>query len=360
MRAAVCREFGKPLVIEDVSIAAPGAEEVAVDVRACAICHSDISYWQGDWGGALPAVYGHEAAGIVIAVGPGAGSVKVGDHVVVTLIRSCGTCVYCGEGSQVICETEFALDREGPIHGSQGEDIFQAMRTGGFAEKVVVHQSQIVKIPDEIPFASASLLACGVITGFGAVVNTAHLRPGQDVAVIGCGGVGINSIQGAAHAGARNIVAIDITDEKLELAKGFGATHGINPLKGDPAAEIMELTNGRGVNFVFVTVGASVAFEQAADYITKNGSIIVVGMPPTGVYSRFDPGTMAAWNQKITGSKMGEAVISRDIPILVDAYLEGRLKLDDLVSNTYPLEAINEAIAEVKSGKVIRNVIVFD
>ncbi|HSO47435.1 MAG TPA: alcohol dehydrogenase catalytic domain-containing protein, partial [Rhizobiaceae bacterium] len=167
-----------------------------VDVKACAICHSDISFAEGAWGGTLPAVYGHEAAGIVEKVGRGVKNVEPGDHVVVTLIRSCGDCHYCNQGSQVMCEEVFPLDKAGPIHSAAGEELHQAMRTGAFAEKIVVNHSQMVKIPSKRPFASASLLACGVITGFGSVVNTAHVKPGQTVAVVGCGGVGLNAIQG--------------------------------------------------------------------------------------------------------------------------------------------------------------------
>ena len=359
MKAAVCRAFGEPLSIEEVKLAAPRAGEIEVDVKACAICHSDISFADGAWGGPLPAVYGHEAAGIVKRTGRGVTAVKPGDHVVVTLIRYCGDCHYCNQGSQVMCEEVFPLDRKGPISDAAGP-LEQSMRTGAFAERVVVHHSQAVKIPKSVPFASASLLACGVITGFGAVANTADVKPGQNVAVIGCGGVGLNAVQGAAHCGAGKIIAIDLAPSKLKDAKRFGATHGLNPATDDVAAKIRKLTSGRGVDYVFVTVGAVGALEGAFDYITKNGSVVVVGMPASGVFAKYDPATLAAWNQKIIGSKMGEAVIARDIPRLVRAYRKGELKLDELVSNTYRLEEINEAIAEVKSGTVKRNVIVFE
>jgi S-(hydroxymethyl)glutathione dehydrogenase/alcohol dehydrogenase len=359
LKAAVCREFGKPFTVEDVKLAKPRSGEVEVEVKACAICHSDISYAEGAWGGTLPAVYGHEAAGVVSSVGKGVTSVKRGDHVVVTLIRYCGDCHYCAQGSQVMCEEVFPLDKKGPITGDDGP-IDQAMRTGAFAERIVVHHSQMVKVPKSVPFESASLLACGVITGFGAVTNTAHIRPGQTMAVVGCGGVGLNAIQGGVHGGASKIVGIDIAPTKLKDAKKFGATHALNPKTDDVAAKIMQLTKGRGVDYVFVTVGAPTAFKGAFDYITKNGAVVVVGMPPTGVMSEYDPGTMAAWNQRLLGSKMGEAVISKDIPKLVRAYRKGDLKLDELVTKTYRLDQINEAIAEVKSGTVMRNVIVFD
>lgn len=360
IKAAVCRAFGELLRIEEIRLADPGPGEILVDVKACAICHSDISYAEGAWGGDLPAVYGHEAAGIVAATGPGVESVEAGDHVVVTLIRSCGCCRYCGGGSTVMCEEVFALDEKSPLVDAAGSACFQAMRTGAFAEKVVVHESQAVAIPEDVPLASASLLACGVITGFGAVVNTAKVKSGQAVAVVGCGGVGLNSIQGAAIAGADMIVAIDLSDDKLAAAKHFGATHAVNPSTENAADAVKALTGGRGVDAVFVAVGAKPAFDRAFDYITKNGMVVVVGMPPSGVLAEYDPGTMAAWNQKILGSKMGEAVIARDIPMLVEHYRAGRLKLDELVTARYPLEQINEAIAAVNEGRALRNVIVFD
>lgn len=359
IKAAICREFGKPLSIEEIEIGRPGPGEVLVDVKACAICHSDISFAEGAWGGTLPAVYGHEAAGVVAAVGAGVEGFGNGDHVVVTLIRSCGHCHYCNQGSRVMCEEVFPLDRDSPITTHDDTPLVQAMRTGAFAEKVVVHQSQIVKLPKDVPFAEASLLACGVITGYGAVVNTAKVRPGHAIAVVGCGGVGLNSIQGAAIAGASMIVAIDLDDGKLEAARSFGATHAINPAREKASEIIRELTASRGVDFVFVTVGAKPAFDRAFDYITKNGSVVIVGMPPSGVMAEYDPGTLAAWNQKIVGSKMGEATIAVDIPELIEHYRAGRLKLDELVTARYPLEQINEAIAAVNAGKALRNVIVF-
>ena len=360
IKAAVCHQFGKPLVIEEVDIARPGPGEVMVDVKACAICQSDIFYAEGAWGGGLPAVYGHEAAGIVSAVGSGVEGLAAGDHVVVTLIRSCGGCHYCGQGSRVMCEEVFPLDEKSPLTGADGMPYEQSMRTGAFAEKVVVHESQIAKVPADMDFAVASLLACGVVTGFGAVVNTARVKPRQSVAVVGCGGVGLNSVQAAALSGASLVVALDLSQDKLAAAKSFGATHAFNPAATDAAQEIMALTSGRGVDFVFVTVGAKAAFESAFSYLTKNGAVVIVGMPPTGVLASYDPGTMAAWNQKILGSKMGETDVARDIPVLVEHYRAGRLKLDELVSGRYPLEDINEAIAAVNAGKALRNVIVFE
>lgn len=360
IRAAVCRDFNAPLTIEAVTLADPGPGEVKVAVKACAICHSDIIFAEGGWGGDLPMVLGHEAAGVVEQVGSGVAGVEPGDHVVVTLIRSCGTCHYCSGGHQVLCEEVFPLDRQSPIAGAGGEAVVHGLRTGAFAEKVVVEKSQVAVIPKEIAFDAASLLACGVITGFGAVTNTAQIHPGCHVAVIGCGGVGLNAVQGALASGAQTIVAIDLSNDKLAAAKRFGATHGINPSDPDHHAQLMQLTGGRGVDYVFVSVGAKPAIDSASRYVTKNGTIVIVGMPPSGVMGEYDPGTLAAWNQRILGSKMGSAQVARDIPFLVTLYQEGRLKLDELVTGRFALDDINEAIASTKRGEALRNVIVFD
>lgn len=359
MKAAVCREFGKPLVIEEVSLADAGPGEVKVKLAATAICHSDISYADGAWGGDLPAVYGHECAGVVESVGLGVTTVKVGDPVVVTLIRSCGHCHGCVRGMPVTCSTQFPLDAKSPITDKSGKSLVQSMRTGGFAEQVLVHESQCVTIPGNVPMTSASLLACGVITGFGAVTNTARVPAGSHVVVIGTGGVGLNSIQGARVSGARTVIAVDIADNKLEAAKGFGATHGINSSKENVLDRVMQLTESRGADYVFVTVGAKGAFDSSYAMLAKGGSTVLVGMPASGVMSEIDPGTMAAYSQNVLGSKMGSARIQVDIPNLVDLYQQKRVKLDELITKTYPLEQINEAIAAVKRGEALRNVIVF-
>lgn len=360
IRAAVCRGFGEPFSIEQVVIERPEREEVLVDVKACAICHSDVLYADGAWGGDLPAIYGHEAAGVVAEVGPDVEAVRPGDHVVVTLIRSCNHCHYCNCGSPVLCEEVSPRDRLAPIRDSEGNACNQPMRIGAFAEKVLVHKSQLIAIPKEIPFASASLLACGVITGYGAVANTAKVQLGQSVAVVGCGGVGLNSIQAAKICGAAPIIAIDVSDYKLQAALRFGATHIVNSTQQDTRKMVEELTAGRGVDFVFITVGVKPAFDRAFDVITKNGAVIIVGMPASGVLAEYDPGMLAAWNQKILGSKMGEAVLSRDIPLLVEHYRAGRLKLDELVTCIYSLDTINQAILGVKQGTTLRSVVVFD
>ena len=359
MKAAVCREFGKPLVIEDLELAPPGPGEIRVKIAACAICHSDIHFAEGAWGGDLPAVYGHEAAGIIEETGIGVATLRAGDRVVVTLIRSCGHCHYCARGEPFVCETKTALDQTSPLAAADGSPVVHGLRTGAFAEFAVVDQSQAVAIAKEIPLDSASLLACGVITGFGAVVNTAGVRPGANVAVIGVGGVGLNSIQGAAIAGARRIVAVDIVPSKLEAAMQFGATHALDGRDRNAAREVRALTGRRGADYVFVTVGAKAAIEQALRMIGAAGTVVIVGIPEAGLMAEFEPARFASIGQSIVGSTMGSSSIRNDIPSLVALYRQGRLKLDELITGRYPLDAINQAIASTKSGEALRNVIVF-
>ena len=355
IKAAVCTEFGKPLEIQDVQLRAPETGEVQVDLEAVAICHSDIIYAEGGWGGSLPAVYGHEAAGRVSAAGPGVTGVAPGDAVVVTLIRACGQCPSCGAGKPTTCETPYDGDL-GPLKTAEGGKLHQAMACGAFAEKVVVDQSQVVAIPDDMAMDTASLLSCGVITGVGAVVNAAGLRAGQDVVVIGAGGVGLNAIQGARIAGARRIVAVDMSEDKLDTAIEFGATDGVLAT-GEKPWQAAKKAMGRGADAVIVTVGAIPAYNQAPRYLAGGGRTIMVGMPHSGAESTYEPVNFAATGQGMIGSKMGDTVIRRDIPWMIDMYRQGRLKLDELISNRWRLEQINEAIADTKSGSARRNVI---
>ncbi len=359
MKAAVCYEFGKPLVIEEVILDPPKKHEVRVKLSACAICHSDILYMDGAWGGTLPAIYGHEAAGVVAQVGPGVTRASVGEPVVVTLIRSCGNCFFCNKDMPNMCETTFRLDKQGPLHTKDGKPILQALRTGAFAEEVVVHESQIVPVPTDMPMDSASLIACGVITGYGAVVNTAAVPAGSSVVVIGAGGVGLNSIQGAALSEASPLIAIDLFESKLKAAEQFGATHGINATKGDVIRQVQALTEGRGADYVFVTVGSQKAIQQGLGLMRRAGTLVLVGMPASGVKLTIEAANFAGDGQHVMGSKMGSTRLPVDVPKLVSLYQDGRLKLDELVTKRYPLEDINEAIAAVKRGEALRNVIVF-
>ena len=360
MKAAVCREFGAPLVIETVTLAAPQANEVQVKLKACAICHSDITFMDGGWGGQLPQIFGHEASGVVEVVGSAVHDVKVGDLVLVTLIRSCGHCGTCESGEPYICSAPFPADDHGHLKGEAGENITQGLKTGAFAEKVVVDQSQIVKIPETLPMDAASLLSCGVVTGLGAVVNTAKVPYGSSVVVIGCGGVGLNSIQGAALVGANPIIAVDLVDTKLDAAMTFGASHRINGRLDNPVLKVQEITQKSGVDFVFVAAGSPKAFEQGLELLSTSGTLVIVGMPPTGDTVSVEVGNVAAAGQRILGSKMGSTRLRVDIPKLVSLYEQGQLKLDELITGRYSLYQINEAIDEVKADRALRNVILFE
>ncbi len=356
VKAAVCREFGAPLSIERIDLAVPESDEIRVQLAACAICHSDITYADGGWGGYLPAVYGHEAAGTVTAVGEGIKRFSVGDTVIVTLIRSCGSCPSCLMAHPATCTEPF--DAVSHPLSRNGEPIEQGMNTGAFAEAVVVDQSQVMSIPMDLPMEAAALLSCGVITGVGAVVNTAVLRPGQSCIVVGAGGVGLNAIQGARIAGASRIVAVDMTEEKLDVAREFGATDAVLATHPKPWSVAKEILGG-GADFVFVTVGSINAYDTAVRYLRAHGKTIMIGMTHSGATSTYQPVAFSALGQSMIGSKMGDVVLTRDIPWMVDLYRQGRLKLDELISGRWRLDQINEAIADTRTGTARRNVIVF-
>ncbi|HEU5422824.1 MAG TPA: Zn-dependent alcohol dehydrogenase [Nitrolancea sp.] len=360
MRAAVCYEFGQPLVIDEVELDEPGRGEVRVKIAAVAICHSDVHLIRGEWGGELPVVAGHEAAGIVDAVGEGVDSVQPGDHVIVSLLRSCGHCFYCTTGSPYVCESQFPLRTETRLHTPAGEPILQGINCGAFAEYAVVHQSQLVLVDDELPLDSLALLACGVITGAGAVINTGGVRPGESVAVIGTGGVGLNAVQGAALAGANPIIALDLLDSKLEAARAFGATHALNAADPELPARVRALTGGRGPDYAVVTVGSVAAIEQALRLVRREGTVVVAGMPHVDASFALPVYRFVGSGRRIVGSVMGSTRLHVDVPRFVELYQQGRLKLDQLISNRYPLESINAAIESMESGQALRNVIVFD
>jgi len=358
MRAAVCYDFGKPLVVEEVTLDAPQAGEVRVKIAATGICHSDLHLIAGEWGGTTPVVAGHESAGTVLEIGPGVTRYKPADRVLVTLIRSCGRCFYCEAGHPQRCETLTPLDRSSRLHNAHGVSLRHGLRTASFAEEVVVDASQLVALPPDLPMDVAALLACGVITGAGAVLNTAEVKAGSSVVVIGAGGVGLNSIQGARIAGAYPIVAVDLLDAKLETARKFGATHGINPEKDDPVKFVRSLTAGRGADYVFVTVGNAKASEQAFAMLRSRGLQVIVGIPAAGSTAAF-PVLGLVQERMVTGSTMGSTRLQRDVPALINLYRSKQLLLDELITERFPLDGINEAIARTAAGTAIRNVIEF-
>jgi Zn-dependent alcohol dehydrogenase len=360
MKAAVCYALGQPLVVEDIAIDPPKAGEVKVRMAATAICHSDIHLIRGDWGGDVPFVAGHEGAGVVAEVGPGVSMVREGDHVVVSLLRACGHCRFCTMGAPHLCEGTFALATESRLRNHAGQAIQQAIATAAFAEYVIVDQSQLVPVPKTMPLDVAALLACGVITGVGAVVNRAHVAPGSSVAVIGVGGVGLNSIQGARLSGAHPIIAIDLVDTKLQTALAFGATHTVHALRDAVPATVAALTGGQLADYVFVTVGSVAAAEQAYALAGARGTVVFVGIPDWASNVPIPIWPTISAEKTITGSLMGSTRLSVDVPWLVGLYEARRLKLDELITARYPLHQINDAIASTESGTALRNVIIFE
>ncbi|MEP6642685.1 MAG: zinc-binding dehydrogenase, partial [Gaiellales bacterium] len=350
-RAAVCRQFGHPLSIEEVALDPPGEGEVRVRISACAVCHSDVAYADGAWGGTLPAVFGHEACGVVAEVGPRVDLLAPGERVVVSLIRSCGACGRCREGAPALCEARFRLDGDSPIRLADGSRAEQGMRCGAFAEEAVVHASQAVPIPAGLPDTSACLIACAVMTGMGAVAHDAGVSASSAVVVIGAGGVGLNAVQAAALAGAAQVIAVDVAEPKLRAARSLGATHTVDATAADPLAEIRSATGGTEADSVIVTVGAAGAVDQGLACLRRGGTLVVVGMPPNGEHARFDAGALAHDGKRILGSKLGSSRPAQDIPRIADLYTAGRIKLDELVTATYPLERINDAVGAMRRGE---------
>ena len=365
IQAAVCRAFGEPLSIETLRLDPPARGEVRIRVLASSICHSDITYMDGGWGGDLPAVFGHEVAGVVTDIGPAAGSVigsanvQVGDRVLVSLLRSCGHCEHCEAGVPTQCVAEFPIDSAPRLADGKGRPVRAGLRVGGFAESVVVDASQAVKIPVDVPDEAACLISCGVMTGFGAAVNTAGVQVGDSVAVIGCGGVGLNCVQGAALAGAFPLAAIDVSGEKLEQARAFGATDTINAMVEDIAGTARALTGGRGFDVALTAVGNARAIEQAMPLLAPDGALVVVGMPPDDERVALNATGLAHKGQRLLGCKMGGSRLRIDVPRLFRLYRGGRLQLDQLVSSRRPLRAINESIELSRRSRSLRHVIVF-
>lgn len=366
MKAAVVNAVGEDFVIEDVEIADPIGREVLVDVKASGLCHSDSHIQKIDFGFPMPVVLGHEIAGVVKAVGPDVVDLKVGDRVAASLVGACGVCDSCIAGKRHICENTDSLlrgaDEPSRLTRKDGSAVTQFQGISGFAEQCLVHENQLVKISDAVPFDKACLLGCGVVTGAGAVLKTAGVRVNEDVAVIGCGGVGLNAVQAARLAGARRIIAIDLQPAKLELAKKFGATHVINPNEvEDVVAAVHEITGRKGVDHAFEVIGLKPTAEQAFQIVGPDGTAYLIGMQRPGTRLDIDPITqMIMTPRTLHGVYMGSTNAKLDIPMFADYYEQGRFNLDDLVSRTITLDEINEGYAELDKGGVARCVIVFD
>jgi alcohol dehydrogenase len=369
MSAASPYVASQPLVLETLQLDPPGPGEVLVRIKAAGLCHSDLSVINGNRPRPMPMALGHEAAGIVEEVGPVEGAksdLAPGDHVVFVFVPSCGHCEPCTVGRPALCEPGAAANGTGTLLSGarrlrrpDGSPVNHHLGVSAFADYATVSRHSLVKVDKDLPLNEAALFGCAVLTGVGAVFNTAQVPAGSQVVVIGTGGVGLNSVQGAALAGARSVIAVDLSDSKLVAARRFGASHTLNPAKEDLPAAVRQLTEGRGADFVFVTVGAKMAIEQSFQLLARGGSSVLVGMPPTGVITGFEPTDLASSGQRVLGSKMGSSRIRIDVPMLVDLYRQGRLKLDELISGRFPLEEVNAAVAGVIKGEALRNVIVF-
>ncbi len=355
MKAAVLTEAKKPLVIQDVEIADPGPGQVLVKTGASGVCHSDLHFIDGLWPVPTPAVLGHEAAGTVEQVGEGVTYVEPGDHVVLLFVPFCGVCSYCTTGRPNLCPQGRSRT---PTLRIGDKSVAPFLSMSSFAEYMVVPEGGVVKIPKDVPFASAALVGCGVMTGVGAAINTAKVAPGSACAVIGTGGVGLNVIQGCALAGAERIIAIDINTNKLEMAREFGATHFIDASKEDPVAKVRELTEG-GADYAFEVIGLPEAITQAFDMARPGGEAIVVGMAPIGSEAKISAPAFLG-EKVLRGCVYGSTRPRYDMPRIISLYQAGKLKLDELVSRTYPLEGINDAFAALKNGEVARSVITFE
>lgn len=359
MKAAVVRSPGTGFVIEDVAIAEPIGREVLVDVKAAGLCHTDHTIASVDLGYPMPAVLGHELAGIVVAVGPAVTHIRVGDHVVGCLAQSCGACARCMDGRPYQCPNPSATERaaaESPRLSCGNERVSQIFGLGGFAEQALVHENQLVTVGADIPFPQAALLGCGVVTGAGAVLNTANVRAGDTVVIIGTGGVGLNAVSGALIAGASKVIAIDVDDVRLAAATSFGATHVINSVTTDPIAAVTDLIGG-GADHVFDFVGTAVVAESAMAMLGIGGGLYLVGVGDPAAMLPVSVIAAVLKQVRVEGVTLGSSNFKRDIPYFADLYRQGRMNLDDLVSREIALDDIESGYSALKDPAVTRVVI---
>jgi alcohol dehydrogenase len=373
IRAAVLDRMGapapyagsKPLRITEVELAPPGRDEILVKIAAAGLCHSDLSVINGGRPRPMPMALGHEAAGVVAALGEDVSDLAVGDHVIMVFMPSCGHCVPCAEGRPALCEPGAAANGAGTLLSGQrrltceGVSINHHLGVSAFAEYAVMSRRSVVKIDRELPLAEAALFGCAVLTGVGAVVNTARLQPGQAAAVIGLGGVGLASVLGAIAAGARQVVAIDLSDDKLALARELGASHTVNARDPDAAEQVRAATGG-GVDFAFEMAGAARAMELAWKITRRGGTTVTAGLPPPTATLAVPLVQLVAEERSLKGSYIGTCVPARDIPRFVALYRAGRLPVNRLMSGTLSLDEINTGFDRLHEGKAVRQVIVFE
>jgi S-(hydroxymethyl)glutathione dehydrogenase/alcohol dehydrogenase len=346
--------------IEEVTVSKPGPREVLIRTKAAGICHSDMHFFNGSYPGKLPMVLGHESAGVVEQVGSDVHYVKPGDHVITCLSVFCGHCDQCLTGHLSLCqEPEMSRGKEEePRISHNDQPLTPFAQLGSFAEMMLVHEHALVKVREDMPMDRAALIGCGVTTGIGAVIHTASVEPGSTVAVIGCGGIGLSAINGAALAGASRIIAVDMVASKLELARKFGATDLVDASDGEAIENVRELTGG-GVHYSFEAIGLKATAEQAFRMLRPGGTATVIGMIPPGQMVELHGVDFLA-EKKIQGSMMGSNRFRVDMPRFVDFYLQGKLHLDDMISNRIALSDINEGMAALETGEIARSVIMFD
>ncbi|MGW4475579.1 alcohol dehydrogenase catalytic domain-containing protein [Nonomuraea sp. NPDC004354] len=360
MRAAVLTGFHRPMEIREVEIADPGPGEVRVQIKASGVCGSDLKAIDGKSPVVRqpPFILGHESAGIVESVGEGVTAVAPGDHVIISMSGPCGKCRQCGAGRFHLCSGPArmtAIMGGEPRVTMDGQETRRFIGIGAFAEYAVVREAMCVKIAPDAPFDAMCLLACGVITGVGAVLNVARAGQGSSVLVVGCGGVGLNVVQGAVLAGATTIIAADVVEQKLKLAARFGATHTL--LAGDLPRQVGEIVRG-GVDHAFDATGVAGVLGQAFAATQPGGTTVMVGSPAAGTPLTIEPGLLFA-SRRLMGTQGGDAAPHRDLPMLAAQYQRGRLDLDGLITERLPLADIGQAVAHVRQGSVARSVIVF-
>ena len=377
MKAVVFRDPQTRVSVTEVDLAAPKAGEVRVKIAAAGVCHSDLHVKRGEWDAPAPMVMGHEGSGVVVELGEGVTSLAVGDHVVLSWVPPCGECRYCLQGHEARCQKVANVinakgslfdgtsrlsvasdenDASGTDAGA-GEPLHHYLGVSSYAEEVVVPASGAIKVRDDAPLDVIAVVGCAVATGVGAVMNTAAVEPGSTVAVIGCGGVGLNVVQGAKLAGAERIIAIDVVPEKTDMALQFGATDRIDASERDAVEQLFELIPD-GVDYAFDAIGRTVTTEQAIRMLGLGGAAVIVGLPPTGARASFEPLVLAEADQRILGSNYGSVRPSIDIPALVDRYMDGQLKLDPLISGRRPLDEAAEALDDLEAGGVLRTLLI--